>query len=117
MIYFIPFLNNPFCKYKIWTECAEKALLYNKAVMSENYAIGEFLHPMKCMLAYPLMSQPRSRRSWAKFIFRRDTKLSLWPFPGYFLLWSMSLCNGRYLDVNSNSNAAAAAANILVMWR
>ena len=41
-------------------ECAEKALLYNKAVMSENYAIGEFLHPMKCMLAHPSMSQPGS---------------------------------------------------------
>ena len=71
----------------------------NEAVMSQNYAIGEFLHAcneMKCMLAHPSMSKPASlARSlavgrsvagrMARFIFMRDTQQSM-ALPGLLFI-------------------------------
>ena len=67
----------------------------NVAVMSQNYAIGEFLHAcneMKCMLAHLSMSKPasldRSRSvagRMARFIFMRDTQQSM-ALPGLLFI-------------------------------
>ena len=100
----------------------------NVAVMSQNYAIGEFLHAcneMKCMLAHPSMSKPaslaRSRSVAGRMgqIYLHE-RYSTVDGPSRVTFYcGLCLCNGRNLDVNSNSNATAAAAAsiILVMWR
>ena len=101
----------------------------NVAVMSQNYAIGGFLHPcneMKCMLAHPSMSKPASlarpqsvgRGSHGQIYLHERYSRVDGPSRVTFYC-GLCLCNGRNLDVNSNSNATAAAAAsiILVMWR
>ena len=105
----------------------------NVAVMSQNYAIGEFLHAcneMKCMLAHPSMSKPASlacSQSVGRSVGRGShgqiylhERYSTVDGPSRVTFYcGLCLCNGRNLDVNSNSNATAAAAAsiILVMWR